>query len=200
MPESPPSSESEGKGKGRFLAFWTTLPGILTGVAALLTAIVGLVALLTSGGGGSNAPASAQRSASVTTPATTSVTKPGTASAKTSEVLAHGRLALTRGDYADLERDLIEISPNADLIFGPESTPNLFAAPPAFLSPTKGPASKRACTTALSARHDAFEILPQLDTRWVCVSTSEGHVAVVRIVTLPGVGSAELVLGYTVWR
>lgn len=32
-------------------SFWTTLPGILTGIAALLTAVVGLVTALHSGGG-----------------------------------------------------------------------------------------------------------------------------------------------------
>jgi hypothetical protein len=196
MPNSPPSSESGGKGQGRFLAFWTTLPGILTGVAALLTAIVGLVALLNSGSSGDSTPASVPGASSVTTP----VKKPGVTGAETSGVLAHGRLALTRGDYADLERGLIEISPTADLIFGPESTPHLFATADAFLVPTHGAGSKRVCTTALSARHDTFEILPQLGARPVCVSTTEGNVAAVTIVSLPGVASAQLVIGYTVWR
>jgi hypothetical protein len=58
---------------------------------------------------------------------------------------------------------------------------------------------KRACTAALNARHDAFEVLPQLDTKRICVSTSEGHVAVVEVLREPGVGNAKLVLGYTVF-
>jgi hypothetical protein len=38
MPDEPSSDR-----KGGFPAFWTTLPGILTGLAALITAIVGAV-------------------------------------------------------------------------------------------------------------------------------------------------------------
>ena len=40
MPDEPSPDR-----KGGFLAFWTTLPGILTGLAALITAIVGAVGL-----------------------------------------------------------------------------------------------------------------------------------------------------------
>jgi len=35
----------------RFLAFWSSLPGVLTGVAALLAAVASLAALFTGGGG-----------------------------------------------------------------------------------------------------------------------------------------------------
>lgn len=35
--------QRERHGNGGFLAFWMTLPGILTGVAAVITAIVGLI-------------------------------------------------------------------------------------------------------------------------------------------------------------
>ena len=188
-----PTSEAEGKGKG-FLAFWTTLPGILTGVAAVLTAIVGLITVLHSGSSGSST-ASPSGQASVTTSAATQSTPSPVAG-----VLAQGRLAMTRGDSGDLERGVIEISTNSDVTFGPEVTPFLHAAGTAFLAPTQGPASKGACTTALGARHDAFESLPRLDTKLICVSTNEGHVAVVRIVSLPGVGSAQLVLESTVWQ
>jgi hypothetical protein len=59
---------------------------------------------------------------------------------------------------------------------------------------------KRACVRALSGRRDAFEVLSELDTKRICVSTTEGHVAVVRVLRTPGVGNARLVLGYTVWR
>jgi hypothetical protein len=50
-----PDEESRKRG---FLAFWTTLPGTLTGLAALITAVVGAVALFksTENGGNSSAP------------------------------------------------------------------------------------------------------------------------------------------------
>jgi hypothetical protein len=94
---------------------------------------------------------------------------------------------------------VIAISPNADLIFGPETTPNLFASANAFLAPTRTPVNKRACESALAARHDSVEVLHQLDTESICVSTAEGHVAAVRVLRIPDVGNAELVLQYIVW-
>jgi hypothetical protein len=42
-------------------------------------------------------------------------------------------------------------------------------------------------------------VLSELDTKWICVSTTEGHVALVRVIRTPGVGNAKLVLGYTLW-
>src|SRR5580765_698092 len=53
------AGEPSNERKGGFLAFWTTLPGILTGVAALITAIVGVVGLWKSQNDGSSAPTTA---------------------------------------------------------------------------------------------------------------------------------------------
>src|SRR5215217_9121002 len=41
--------------------------------------------------------------------------------------------------------------------------------------------------------------ISNLSAPWICVSTTEGHVAYVEILRTPGVGSAELDLKYTVW-
>ncbi len=189
-------SGSGEKSGGGFLAFWTTLPGILTGVAAVLTAIVGLIALFHSNNSGGNIPVTQAQERS--RPATSQATITDAASTAAG-VLAHGRISMSRDDSADLEQGVIVNSPTGDVTFGPESTPNLSAANEAFLAPAQPPATKRSCTAALSARHDAFEVLPQLDTTSICVSTTEGHVAVVHVVRLPGVGNAQLVLDYTVW-
>lgn len=194
-----PGSGGDDNGKSPFLTFWTTLPGILTGVAAVITATVGLVTLLNSGSAGDDQPASSLGQPQVTTPATSSTTEP-TAGEAEPEVLAHGRLAMVRGDQADLERGLIETSPRADLIFGPESTPHLFATASAFLAPGPGRPTKRGCASALSARHDQFQVLSQLDTSSICVSTTERHVAVVTLIATPGVDNPELRLAYSVWR
>jgi hypothetical protein len=54
-----PTPGSQAARGGGFWTFWTTLPGILTGIAAVVTAIVGLITLLHGlGGGGNNAGAS----------------------------------------------------------------------------------------------------------------------------------------------
>jgi hypothetical protein len=168
MPDEPSSDR-----KGGFLAFWTTLPGILTGVAALITAIVGAVGLWKSQGGGSGMPSPASQ------PASTVATETLSSQAKAPGLLAQGRLTLVRSDWADLERGQIGPSTtNADVIFGPETTPILTAAASAFLAPVRTQPTKRSCTTALSTRHDPSEIVSQVDTSWVCVSTAEGNVAV----------------------
>lgn len=185
MPEAPSST---GENKGRFLSFWTTLPGVLTGIAAVLTAVAGLAALWHAGSGGSGAPATSQPGA--TTSAGTPL--PG--------VLAHGRVSLNSGDSVDLEHGVIEVSGKTDVGFGPESTPTLHASATGFLAPIDGQPTKPACTAALSSRHDATEILPDLTTKDICVSTAEGHVAFVNVLAVPGVGNAKLALAYTVWR
>lgn len=177
----------EQNGKGGFLSFWTTLPGILTGLAALITAIVGAIGLWKSQSGGSSSPATTAE-----TVATSSTQAPG--------VLAAGRLSLLRNDSADLERGQIGLSTDEDVKFGPETTPTLHAAASAFLAPVDTAPKKADCVAALNGRKDTLELVSQIESKWTCVSTTEGNVAVLRVIGAPGVGSAKLVLGYTVWR
>src|SRR2546423_15298620 len=104
MPDEPSSDR-----KGGFLAFWTTLPGILTGVAALITAVVGAIGLWKSKSDDNSKLSSANPPA----PAT-SVAETGAPSGQ----VARGRLSLVRGDWADIERGQVGNSTNADVIFG----------------------------------------------------------------------------------
>jgi len=170
MPDEPSSDR-----KGGFLAFWTTLPGILTGLATLITAIIGAVGLWKSqSGGGDNGGAQAPMGVS-------------------------HQLSLAPGDGADLEKGQIGSLVNADLAFGPESTPTLRAGASTFFAPVEGTPNKARCTAALSSRHDTSEIVSQVEKSWVCVSTVEGKVAGLRIIKAPGIGSAKLVLAYVIW-
>jgi hypothetical protein len=176
MPDEPSSDR-----KGGFLAFWTTLPGILTGVAALITAIVGAVGLWKSqSGGGDHGGASATVVA-------------------TNDTLVSHQLSLNPGDGADLDKAQIGSLLNTDLGFGPESTPTLRAGASTFFAPVEGTPNKARCAAALSRRRDTSEIVSQVERSWVCVSTVEGKVAGVRIIKAPGVGSAKLVLAYVIW-
>jgi hypothetical protein len=194
MPDAPKSPTSKADGKGRFLSFWTTLPGVLTGVAAVLSAAAGLAALWHSGGGGNGTPASDPAPATSQPGATTraDTTAPG--------ILAHGRVSLNRGDSVDLEHGVIEVSGNTDVGFGPETTPTLHASATGFLAPIDNRPTKKDCAADLASRHDGTEILSDLTTDWVCVSTAEGHVAFVDVLAAPGVGNAKLTLEYAVWR
>jgi hypothetical protein len=195
MSGEPPEVENDRE--GGFMAFWKTLPGILTGIAALITAVVGAIGLWRSQAGDNSRPTSSREPATVA-----ATTETGTSQRKGAApgTLAEGRLSLVRNDWADLERGEIRNSSNVDLAFGPESTPTLRAAASSFFATAETRPGKQACATALSARHDTAEIVPELDTNWICISTTEGHVAVLRIIRAPGVGSAKLTLGYTVWQ
>src|SRR5436309_10507434 len=119
--------EADQSRKSAFLSFWTTLPGILTGLAALITAVVGAVALWKTQGGNTS-PTTAG-------PETVTLSKTPTIGAGGHSFLSTGRVSLARGDSADLERGQIGVSTDADVSFGPESTPTLHAGPPAFLAP-----------------------------------------------------------------
>lgn len=204
MPSSDEPPEPNSSSKGGFLAFWTTLPGVFTGAAALITAIVGLATFLHSGrdtnGTASPPQTPAGAPSSMTATATTSSAETGSSgAAQVAGIMKTGRLELRRGDEADLEHGRVGSAPEDDIMFGSESTPFLHASARAFLAPIQKLPSKPACERVLLDRRDLFEAIPDLSTRWVCVSTSEGHVAFVKIVRLPGVGSAQLILEYVVW-
>lgn len=196
----PPKKDNEGS-SGGFRAFWTTLPGILTGVAALITAIVGLATLVHSWRGSQTASTQQTAAAPASSSTVTTAASSGSGTAQQSAGASKkGRLALRRGDEADLELGLVGVSANDDIMFGPESTPFLHASGTAFLAPIQTTPSKPTCRRALSGRKDTFEAIPTLSAPWICVSTAEGHVAYIEIVRTPGVGSAELDLKYAVWR
>jgi len=171
--------------KGGFLAFWTTLPGILTGLAALITAVVGAVALFKTQDGSDKS----------VNPASSSVTIDVSRGAKGSS----GRLSMRRGDSADLEGGQVGQPANADVTFGPETTPTLRDTGTSSFAPVDARPTKSRCVAALRARSDTTELVSDVARRLVCVSTTEGNVAVLQIVRAPGVGNANLVLAYTVW-
>lgn len=133
--------------KGGFLAFWTTLPRILTGLAALITAVVGAVGLWRSQHDGSTAPTSA---------ATTCVESTADGGEARSQGAAGSRSAPATRPTSS--RGQIGTSSTADLIFGPESTPTILATGSSFLAPAAGTLTKAACTRALRTRHDASEL------------------------------------------
>ncbi|MGH9278133.1 MAG: serine/threonine-protein kinase [Acidimicrobiales bacterium] len=114
-------------------------------------------------------------------------------------VLAQGQLALDRTEYADLEAGRIGLSERADVIFGPEVTPHLFGSLPAFLAPLDGEPDKATCSAALASRQEPFVILSPTDPGPVCVSTSEGNIAVVTNIAVAG-DEGPLRFDYTVWR
>jgi hypothetical protein len=202
---------SQAPRRGGFWTFWTTVPGILTGIAALVTAVVGLITVLHGfGGGANNAGASDHASglpsqaASLQTP---SASGPTAASSNQPQgVFVQGTLRMKSPDDADLEQGVVGLGVSGGDLYlycsGQECLLNAIGS--GLMTTTDGSADKSACTAALNSRHDQVLDLPQLRTakrlgRTLCVQTEESRIAALQILGVPGVGTPEFAYSYTVW-
>lgn len=196
MPDSDSSRGSQAPRPGGFWTFWTTLPGILTGIAALITASVGLITALNRSGrertvAPSDKPASAQ-SAPVSQPAPTPSVPP-------QGVLAQGRITMKSPDGADLENGIA--GKGGDLYLYCSGIECLLNPMSSLLSVTDGPGDKASCAAALRSRREGAVRLQDLKVgQMLCVQTAKGHIGSLKIVGLPGVGSIEFVFDYTLFR
>lgn len=207
--EGPPLDDTRtGRGRG-FWAFWTTLPGVLTGLAALVTALVGVVTLVQSQGGAapSGTPAAAANgttSAVVSTPGA-SISASSAAGAGSTAVV-HGHISMSPGDQADLESGGVgNAVPNADLSLlgnGVGGQVYELTSLGGSIARFSGRAIDRAgCAATLTTHHDAYEYLSDLHVgSQLCVQTTENHVAGLRVIGMPGVGVSQFVYAYTIWR
>jgi hypothetical protein len=204
------SSDDARTSRGRgFWAFWTSLPGVLTGVATLITAIVGVVTLVNSLGGSASSGQSAAGATGTTSGVVSAPPASGAATSPSSAAAAgtiHGRLTMVPGDAADLESGRVGNGvPNADLtLLGNGVGGHVYELTSlgGSLAPVSGRTADRAtCTAALTAHSDAYEYLSQFSAgSELCVQTSENHTAALHIVSLPGVGVSQFVYTYTVWQ
>jgi hypothetical protein len=202
--ESGPPDDHKPAGRGRFWTFWTTLPGILTGVAALITAMISLFTVFHTSGHGLSGTAASTRTtrfmpSSESTSATALVSQaPG--------VLAQGQLSQRPGENADLEGGRVgngvasgDLSLLGNGVGGGVYELTSLGGPLAPLD--GGTVDKAACTAALNAHSDGYEYLSQFHVgSALCVDTSKNHVAALRIISLPGVGDSRFVYDYTVWQ
>jgi hypothetical protein len=189
---------------GGFLAFWSTLPGVLTGVAAVLTAVIGLVGLWRSFDDGTDAPTRPEV-APATTSATTSATTTDASDPPEAGVLAEGRLTMDAdAGIANLKRKRVSSSDaDADLWLNAPGNPDsatLYSPYGGLLSRADGASDKPACVAALTAR--AQDTIPFVDLpagSTVCLRTGSGAIAAIRLLSVPEIGSPRLVLEYTLW-
>ncbi len=207
--EGSSSGGARAPGERSFWTFWTTLPGVLTGVAALVTAIVGAVTLVHSLGGSapsgqSAASTSGTTSGFVSAPATSVSASSASGGAPVATI--RGRLTMVPGEEADLETGRVgNAVPNADLsLLGDGVGGHVYELTSlgGSLAPFSGGAADRAtCTAALNAHSDTYEYLSQLSaSSQLCVQTSENHVAALHVISLPGPGVSQFVYTYTVWQ
>jgi hypothetical protein len=210
-------AQDERDRRGEFRAFWTTLPGVLTGVAAVLTAVVALLTLWGGGDDADTAPAPASTAAERSTPGDAesgggdsgggSATDTPAARAtppSSADVLAQGELTMRTPEDADLERGLVGASVDgADLYLFCDAGTCLLTnmGSGQLLTTAPGPVDRAGCVSALRMRQDGALRLSQVPPGWwLCLQTSEGHIAAVEPTHLPDVGAVELSLRYTVWR
>lgn len=184
-------------GRGGFWAFWSTLPGVLTALAALVTAVVGLGSLFIGSVDRTNAPSTSPGAVLPTASSPSGASSGDRSSGGLAQgVLAQGRLTMAEGDTADLEHGLVGQPPNSDLTFYTHDFLDSDG-----MAPAPEQVDKATCVSALSARHDTGKDVTQLSVgSSLCLQTAEGHVAALRIDSLPGPGAPDVAFTYTVWR
>lgn len=188
-----PSAAAEGK--SGFLAFWTTLPGILTGAAALLTAIVGLLAALNLP---HPAPVATSPPASSVVQALAPLAASASLGASAETVIRTGAVTMSSPDGVDLSTGQITSSVvDADLYLSCGGTQcslewRLVQAPSA--------SSKAACVDALRQRmQDTIQVTSLQPGAELCVQTHDLRVAALKLTQIPGPGAPQLVFEYTLW-
>lgn len=201
MSDAEPKAGAERGGRGGFWAFWTTLPGILTGSAALLTAIVGLLTLLRGSSNEADDPRidPAGPSAAIVEEEDGLPPRPDSASA--AGVFVQGRLTMRSPDSADLETGLVGSSPSgADLYLYCSGIECILNGMSSLMAVADSAGDRPACVRVLSARRDqALDLGTLRPGQSLCLQTAEGHVGVLQVVALPGVGSIDFVFAYTLW-
>lgn len=195
-------SSSKRAGQSGFLPFWTTLPGILTGMAALITAGVGAFSLWHTFTTGSATPTPA---ASLTAP--TAVPSALTAGSSPSQaaVLRQGQISLDCNSGANLERGQFGPSIIApDFVWvGPHCEPGqLSMVASGHLASVREPVDRQACVSALTASPNTYLTLDALSAgSWVCLETGGSqHVGALHIVSFPAPGAQQLTFTYSVWQ
>lgn len=180
-------------GKSRFIAFWTSLPGILTGAAALITAVVGLLAAL-------NIARPATVAAS--SPPPTAVQGQATAvegQSGGSPVLRRGTVSMSSPDRVDLRSgQIIPGVVDADLYLACGATQCLLEG---HLVDVPAASSKPTCVDALRQRTlDTLAVTSLQPGSELCVQTHDSNVAGLRLKQIPGPGAPQLVFDYTLWQ
>lgn len=193
-PESEAGSRERAGG-----GFWTSLPGVLTGIAALITAIVGLISILRDPAPSLSGDAAVE-SGQVTEPPMASndagIPRPAQG------VMAERRITMRSEDNADLESGVVGSSPlDVDLYFFCSGTDCILNAMQSLMATTDVADSRDACVAAMKMRQEQAIQTPDLrEGALLCIQTTEGHVGRIRVADVPGPGTINLELDYTLWR
>jgi hypothetical protein len=173
---------------------------VLTGIAALLTAVITLFGLLHQ----TSSKAPLNEAPAATADASAPSQPQVTANGAVSGVAVQGPLTMRSGDFADLTQGTVGNSVrDADLYLQRNGLGDFQfgAMGGGSFAPSETPHTRQSCVAALRARRDTFEMLSQLTVgTWLCMQTKDGRVALLHLVALPTVGAQQLTLSRTVWR
>lgn len=162
-------------------SFWATLPGILTGVAALITALVGVAALIIGLQDDDVPPTAPSTSAS-----TTESTGGGNGQGSTVEMRV--------GDGLDVDSGTVGDVSGSEVFWSSAGGWDLNGRRAALV---EGEPDEAGCLAALEQRADTFQPVGRFDDQVVCVETTEGAVAAVAPSTPDS--SGRMTVDVTVW-
>ena len=162
-------------------SFWTTLPGILTGVAALITALVGAAALILGLRDDTVTP---------TEPSTTQSTSESTGGGNGQGSTVEMRV----GDGLDVDTGTVGDVSGSEVFWSSAGGWDLNGRRAALV---EGEPDQAACRAALEQRTDTFQPVGQFDDQVVCLETTEGVLAAVAPSTPDA--SGRMTVSVTVW-
>jgi hypothetical protein len=203
-------------------SWWTTLPGILTGIAAVITAVVALIGALQVIGvfdePAGTAPAG--QGGSITTPggngrttAPPAGTGPtGGAAASPGPLpswvgaLSHGLLTMNSGDIAVLETGTVGFAASGqDFVTvgnGRRMSIGMLYGSTSWFSPIDAAPDKEACRSALNGqKRTNLDADDNQIGHWWCVRTSEGYTGAIQLREVAmDEAPKHIVLAYVLWR
>ncbi len=203
--EQPTEKAEEPKEKGGFLKFWTSLPGVLTGLAAVIAAVVSLVALFNHGSDAVAEPARPPAAQASDVPAQIPSAPVASSARAGGDVAGRGSLTLGVGEYADLTDGSVSDSVTANahnpqFFLTASDGYRLVANSGRAFAPVDGTPDRAACVSAVSARQlGQVALTAAVQGRTVCVLTDTQQIAAVTLTTLPAVGSPKLTFDYVLW-
>jgi hypothetical protein len=191
------NERNEGEKRSKFFTFFTTLPGLLTAIAAVLSAATGLIvgiSKLYQGDGASAKPGVVGLPASV---------------GPSALIYRSGQLTVHSGDGVNLDAGVAgntcSVATGSDWCV--QSPPNpdwdLHTGIGASFAPLDTAASRRACQTALGGRRDdTYVVTPLSVNHWICVSTTGDEMDRIAAFRPDRVSASpvELIVTFVVWR
>ncbi|PWU50784.1 hypothetical protein DLJ47_23315 [Micromonospora sp. S4605] len=199
--------------------WWNTLSGLLTGIAAIITAIGALIGALhligvfdgqrpvepPAAATGLPTPANAEAAGSVLADASaipTTGLAPNTSALSGS--MRQGLLTMADTKSADLESGVVgpALAGQDFLVVGGGSHFSLISSfMGAYMSPVESQPGKDVCTGALDRNRIAeIEIDIESVGKWWCVRTGEGHTGAIQVKSVSLDPPRQLVLAYVLWR